>query len=376
MGKRGRPAHPDILTPREWEVLGLLRERLTNEQIADRLGISLDGAKYHVSSILSKLGASTREEAAAWRATELRPWWKRFIAVPAAILGAATLVGATAGLAIVAWGVVETTGPAQEMAEPTVTPGEESIERTRSPEEATAIDTVLEGMRAEACNRPDASTAKAALTTTDGVSRILRERMFGEVFGPSETVPPLVGLPDDILRDSTHTPVWLVEVKTDKSAPIPGDREKCEAESTPMLVFMLVVDGDVKVSFARPANGSTIGSGTRLVESPMPTGIANDLVQFTEPVTEVMGNLVALRLDYPNAEGVWAGDWVDVRATFDGALTTIVENVQALSVGSTPNSTYKEVALAVTPEQAQLITSAKEKASSLSLSASSNPRNP
>src|SRR5437870_6830580 len=68
MGKRGRRPHPDILTPREWEVLDLLRERLTNEQIAERLGITLDGAKYHVSEILSKLGVATREEAAAWRA--------------------------------------------------------------------------------------------------------------------------------------------------------------------------------------------------------------------------------------------------------------------------------------------------------------------
>ena len=66
MGKGGRPPHPDILTPREREVLELLRERLTNDQIAERLGITLDGAKYHVSEILSKLGVGSREEAAAW----------------------------------------------------------------------------------------------------------------------------------------------------------------------------------------------------------------------------------------------------------------------------------------------------------------------
>jgi len=29
MGKRGRPPHPDILTPRQWQVLALLREGLT-----------------------------------------------------------------------------------------------------------------------------------------------------------------------------------------------------------------------------------------------------------------------------------------------------------------------------------------------------------
>ncbi len=62
--RRGRPPHPGLLTPREQEVLSLLREGLTNQQIAERLGISLPGARYHVSEILSKLGVSSRQEAA------------------------------------------------------------------------------------------------------------------------------------------------------------------------------------------------------------------------------------------------------------------------------------------------------------------------
>lgn len=66
MGRRGRPPHPDILTPREWEVLGLLREGSSNDEIAERLGISLSGAKWRVSEILSKLGAGGREEAPSW----------------------------------------------------------------------------------------------------------------------------------------------------------------------------------------------------------------------------------------------------------------------------------------------------------------------
>jgi DNA-binding CsgD family transcriptional regulator len=64
--RRGRPAYPDVLTPREWEVLALIREGLTNEQIAQRLGISESGARYHVSEILSKLGVESRQEAAMW----------------------------------------------------------------------------------------------------------------------------------------------------------------------------------------------------------------------------------------------------------------------------------------------------------------------
>jgi DNA-binding CsgD family transcriptional regulator len=66
--RRGRPPYPDVLTPREWEVLSLIREGLTNDQIAERLGISGSGARFHVAEILSKLGVDSRKEAAAWSA--------------------------------------------------------------------------------------------------------------------------------------------------------------------------------------------------------------------------------------------------------------------------------------------------------------------
>lgn len=73
MTKRGRPPHPDILTPREWEVLGLLREDLSNPQIAERLDITERGVKFHVSEIISKLGVSSRHEAAEWRPEDATP---------------------------------------------------------------------------------------------------------------------------------------------------------------------------------------------------------------------------------------------------------------------------------------------------------------
>jgi DNA-binding CsgD family transcriptional regulator len=73
MNRRGRPPYPDVLTPRQWEVLALLREGLSNEQIALRLGISLDGVKFHVSEILSKLGVTSRNEAAQWEGEQRQP---------------------------------------------------------------------------------------------------------------------------------------------------------------------------------------------------------------------------------------------------------------------------------------------------------------
>lgn len=51
------------LTARELEVLVMLAEGLGNGQIADRLGVSDHTIKFHISSILDKLGASTRTEA-------------------------------------------------------------------------------------------------------------------------------------------------------------------------------------------------------------------------------------------------------------------------------------------------------------------------
>jgi DNA-binding NarL/FixJ family response regulator len=54
------------LTLREREVVGLLAEGLTNNQLAQRLFISPKTAAVHVSNILMKLNLSTRAEAAAW----------------------------------------------------------------------------------------------------------------------------------------------------------------------------------------------------------------------------------------------------------------------------------------------------------------------
>ena len=73
-GRRGRSASPDPspaadddvpLTPRELEVLTLLAEGASNKMIAQRLGISVHTAKFHVGSLLDKLDAIGRTDAVA-----------------------------------------------------------------------------------------------------------------------------------------------------------------------------------------------------------------------------------------------------------------------------------------------------------------------
>lgn len=85
-------------------MLALLRENLTNEQIAERLGVTLHAARYHVSQILSKLGVATREEAAAWQPETARagPRWSLAFQVWLTAAAAVALIA----VGVLAWGVL------------------------------------------------------------------------------------------------------------------------------------------------------------------------------------------------------------------------------------------------------------------------------
>lgn len=52
-----------LLTPREVEVLTAVSNGLTNKEIARELGISQHTVKFHLESLMRKLGASSRAEA-------------------------------------------------------------------------------------------------------------------------------------------------------------------------------------------------------------------------------------------------------------------------------------------------------------------------
>lgn len=63
--RRGGPRGA-ALTPREREVLALVREGLANKQIARRLGISERTVKAHLTAIFAALGVQDRTQAALW----------------------------------------------------------------------------------------------------------------------------------------------------------------------------------------------------------------------------------------------------------------------------------------------------------------------
>lgn len=66
LSARSEPPHTVDLTPREAEVLGLVREGLANKQIARRLGISERTVKAHLTSVFQRIGVADRTQAALW----------------------------------------------------------------------------------------------------------------------------------------------------------------------------------------------------------------------------------------------------------------------------------------------------------------------
>jgi DNA-binding CsgD family transcriptional regulator/catechol 2,3-dioxygenase-like lactoylglutathione lyase family enzyme len=63
---RGRPPHPDVLTPAEWAVLNLWRHGLSMGAIAARRRISRYGARYHLRNIAGKIGVETTQALRQW----------------------------------------------------------------------------------------------------------------------------------------------------------------------------------------------------------------------------------------------------------------------------------------------------------------------
>ncbi len=90
------------LTARQVTVLELVARGQTNREIGEALGLTLDGAKWNVSEVLTKLGLSSREELAAywkWRERRnrlLRRAARGLVSLSAFKFGGAAFAGGTA----------------------------------------------------------------------------------------------------------------------------------------------------------------------------------------------------------------------------------------------------------------------------------------
>jgi len=98
-----------ILTERQREVLKLIAAGKTNAEIGEALGISLDGAKWHVTEILTRLQVQTREEAANWwrheqsvqqRASRLFGMFRPMTALGGIVLGGTVLAAVGVGAVV------------------------------------------------------------------------------------------------------------------------------------------------------------------------------------------------------------------------------------------------------------------------------------
>lgn len=160
------------MTPRQRHVLDLLAKRYSNQQIADELGVSLEGAKWHVREILEATGASSREEAAEmWRVENGLPrrLWRMTwsIGQPAALVGGAAALIVVAVAAFVALhGGDDDEAPVAPAASVTVT----STATAGPPATATVASTPTPG----APGPPSRSTGNAFI---DGVTASVESNM-------------------------------------------------------------------------------------------------------------------------------------------------------------------------------------------------------
>ena len=223
--RRGRPRHPDVLTPAEWRVLEALREGGTNAEIGARLGIGAETVKYHIANMLAKLELRDRRALASWRPDERRGRLGAWFAVPAALwtvarpiawVGAGTaavagvVVGVVAVVALVAVALVVAGGngdpPLALAPSPTQTPKTTSTPAP-TPTVQPSPTTSPTPTPATATPTPQPSATPMPTPTPTPVPLVTREDLGihevrpGEVaydppvrFEPEETVPWQPGL--------------------------------------------------------------------------------------------------------------------------------------------------------------------------------------
>lgn len=123
------PVRPEATTERQREVARLIAAGRTNAEIADELGITLDGAKYHVSELLARLGLRRREEVAEWyRAhfgpvARMRAFLRAMVGLPfLGLAGGGAAVAGVVAISVVAFVALRGAAPDEEIGPPDYVP--------------------------------------------------------------------------------------------------------------------------------------------------------------------------------------------------------------------------------------------------------------
>ncbi|MCK9496217.1 MAG: helix-turn-helix transcriptional regulator [Dehalococcoidia bacterium] len=132
------PVSPQAITERQREVARLVAAGRTNTEIAEELGITLDGAKYHVSELLGRLGLRRREEVAEWyRAhfgpvARVRSFLRGLVGLPTlGLLGGASAVGGVIAVTVIAFVALRGASAPDEIGPPDYVPFIQEWEITR-----------------------------------------------------------------------------------------------------------------------------------------------------------------------------------------------------------------------------------------------------
>lgn len=214
-----------VLTKRQSEVIALIAKGRTNGQIAEQLGISIDGAKFHVGEILGRLNVSTRDEAAlAWKeAYSVRGRTASLVAALTAtkVLAASAAIAALAVVAGVSWAVFATGGESNTHNDSVTV--DDVIKATQKPGQALYIEmsapSGAEPVTLRAWYAPDIATARFE-TAANGVTEVMLNLDGRRVsYSPRDNIlsdtpapPRPAGAPDGAIAMVTHIGLLLPPV--------------------------------------------------------------------------------------------------------------------------------------------------------------------
>ncbi|MEX2373371.1 MAG: helix-turn-helix transcriptional regulator [Dehalococcoidia bacterium] len=246
----------------------LIAEGRTNPEIAEALGISLDGAKYHVSELLGRLGLARREDVGAWyrqrfgRRARLRGLFSTPLAF--ALAGGAVAVVVVAGLTIVATGSLRGAATPQHAVAPQGPLPETGWDVTLSPDYRdtdfiVALEHVDEGLTRIHLIDPDAGLVAAVIRTGFSPVVVVREAARELLLLPTHGALLSLGGP----AQPWEHPLVILDLanRLTKEREIPLPTQQGDRRSSHATGVALSADGRrLMTSWFGPPNGS---SGSR-----------------------------------------------------------------------------------------------------------------